>query len=136
MTPNETWKDIKGYEGHYMVSDLGRVKSVSRMVNGRLFESKLLRLERTKRNRIKVQLRGGKDRKMAWVHRLVAECFVPKVTGKNCINHINGISDDNRAVNLEWCTYKENSQHAWRTGLIKYETSGLKPRTKKIKENE
>jgi hypothetical protein len=52
-----------------------------------------------------------------FLHRLVAECFVPKVPGKEQVNHIDGNPDNNQASNLEWLTPKENSRHAIETGL-------------------
>lgn len=60
---------------------------------------------------------GGK-RKNFLVHRLVAEYFLPKVEGKNFINHKDGNRENNKVENLEWCTHQENINHAIKMGLI------------------
>lgn len=62
--------------------------------------------------------KGGKG-KTFLVHRLVAEAFIPKLKGKNYINHIDGSRLNNTAFNLEWCDHTENNNHAFDNGLIK-----------------
>jgi hypothetical protein len=58
----------------------------------------------------------GKKGNESW-HRIVAECFIPKIEGKDFVNHINGNKYDNRASNLEWVNRSENQLHAYKLGL-------------------
>ena len=104
----EIWKDIKGYEGLYQVSNLGRVKSLERYDSyNRKVDEKILK---TKENLgyIYVNLHKNGIQKGYKVHRLVAEAFIPNPDNKPCVDHINTIKDDNRVDNLRWVTYEEN----------------------------
>jgi len=115
----EQWKPILGYEGFYEVSDLGRVRSVERIVksssrNGgqRRRPSKILRQNPKKEGYLAICLSKDGKVKTHLVHRLVAEAFCPKGEGQEQVNHINYNRSDNRAINLEWCTCLENNRHS------------------------
>ena len=64
------------------------------------------------------------------IHRIVAECYIPKVKDKNFVNHINGNKFDNRASNLEWVNRSENQLHAYKIGLQKPKTGDNSPNYK------
>lgn len=103
ITSEEIWKEIKGYEGHYLVSNKGNVKSIKR--NSLIMEGGNL-----KGYRIISLWKNGIGR-MYRVHRLVAESFIPNPDGKPCVDHINGNRSDNRVENLRWVTPKENQNN-------------------------
>jgi hypothetical protein len=124
----EIWKDIKGYEGLYQVSNLGNVKSLKYNQQNIVKELELVKTTKGYRT---VNLKG----KVILVHRLVAETFVPNPENKKIINHINGIKNDNRAMNLEWCTPSENTQHAYRTGLKVATSNHLKKKINQYDKN-
>jgi len=114
----EIWKDIEGYEGLYMVSNLGRIKSLVGF-NGHIYVNrvKILNQSNTTTGYKKVELAKDKKKKSFKVHRLVAFAFIPNADKKPNINHKDGNPTNNNAKNLEWCTQKENVQHAVDTGL-------------------
>ena len=125
MEFKEQWKDIKGYEDHYQVSNLGRVRSKDRYVkrkNGRNTFCKGQLKNGTphyKNKYISVMLKVEQKEKRVFIHRLVAEHFIPNPENKATVNHKNGDKNDNSVFNLEWCTQKENNQHSYDIGLNK-----------------
>lgn len=177
----EIWKDIKGYENYYQVSNFGRIKSLKRTIslNNRnrkdnkynitglsknkyswiatymkdnkriskgfgintygndkalqlainelenrevdkkqLINEKILKMKLNSKGYIEVSLYKDKKCKIYLVHRLVATSFIDNLDNKKYINHKNGIKNDNRVYNLEWCTQSENMQHAYDTKLV------------------
>lgn len=123
----EIWKDIKNYEGIYQVSNLGRVRSLTRKVktfNGfRTTKGQLLKPLKTNRNYFRVDLKQNQQNKYVFIHRLVAETFIPNPNNYPVINHIDGNTSNNAVSNLEWCTQSHNIKEAYRVGRAK-PTSG------------
>ena len=103
----EIWKDIKGYEGLYMISSYGRVKSIGGR-RGSSNKPKILKQGTDTSGYKFVCFRVNKYSKTFKVHRLVAEAFIPNLNRYTEIGHINGIKTDNRVDNLRWCSHKDN----------------------------
>lgn len=114
---DEIWKDVVGYEGIYVVSNLGRIKRtlVRRGTSGGLMAQSATG---PRRNYLGVNLCSGNVRRPCKMHRIVAMAFCPGYApGMHC-NHIDGNTLNNRADNLEWVTQTENNRHAFRIGKM------------------
>lgn len=105
----EVWKDIKGYEELYQVSNYGRIKSLN---YNRTKKEKIMSLNNDSWGYLIVGLYKSK-RKNFRVHRLVAETFISNPENKPQVNHIDGNKQNNIVSNLEWVTQNENMKHSW-----------------------
>lgn len=109
----EEWKDIKGYEGIYQVSNFGNIKSL-------YGKEHLIKPFPRPNGYLGIMLyKNGKTHPRS-IHRIVAETFISNPEDKEQVNHINGIKTDNTTNNLEWCTRKENMAHSWKNGLRQF----------------
>lgn len=108
MASLEIWADLKGFEGYYKISTLGRVKSLPR--NGTVKHERILasNLGGRASRYARVRLRKAGVCSYHSVHRLMALTFLPRIEGKDLVDHINGDTHDNRVENLRWCTPCEN----------------------------
>lgn len=118
----EKWADISGYEGVYRVSSKGRVKSLPREVDSGLggikrLKGRMLKAQTNPFGYQQLELSKGGVRKTHTIHRLVAEAFLLNPENLPAVNHIDGVKANNRASNLEWCTYGHNMKEAFRLGL-------------------
>lgn len=95
--------------GNYIIYSNGNVLSLNR--------NKFLKPHKGEKGYLRVRLLFNGKYINYRVHRLVAIAFLPKLEGKNQVNHINGIKDDNRLENLEWCNNQENQIHAHKNNL-------------------
>ena len=123
----EIWKDVENYEGIYQVSNLGQVKSLDRWVNSSIKNNnkvmkkgkKLKKYVDSKTNYEYVKLSIYNKVKKSYIHRLVAQAFIPNPENKPQVNHIDGDKCNNRMNNLEYVSEKENMRHAFDNGLVK-----------------
>lgn len=113
----EIWKDIKGYEGLYQVSNLGRVKSLDRIVKDNTkdryqkLKGCILKSTSNGNDYQVVYLTKNSKRKNYYVHRLVAEYFIANPNNYKQVNHKDLNKHNNSVDNLEWITDIDNKKH-------------------------
>ena len=124
----EIWKNVIGYESKYEISNYGRVKSKEIFVFynhsktgerlSKIHKERILKTSFCKGyNTISLSLNGVLTKYR--LCRLVAINFIENKSNKPCVNHIDGVKTNDKASNLEWVTYKENMQHAYKNNLVK-----------------
>jgi hypothetical protein len=118
------FKKVIGFE-FYELNELGVLKSlprISKQRNGKQYtvKEKIMKPQIDNTGYIVFGLRNeNKETKKVYLHRILAELFIPNPENKPCVNHKDGVKYNNSLSNLEWCTYQENNNHAFETGLQK-----------------
>lgn len=142
MMSEEIWKPIKGYEGAYEVSNLGRVKALSRIVNvnnnGYFTQPEKIKAQSNHYRGYKtVGLKYNGTKKTAYVHRLVAETFLPNPDNLPQVNHKDEDKTNNCVENLEWCTNDYNIHYGTATVRNSLANKGkIPPNAIKIQHND
>jgi len=115
---DEIWKEVKGWNGKYLISNLGRLKSIGGKYKLKYPDGYITlgAIEMIGYRVVTMRRPGFKERNR--IHVLVANHFCDKPIGSQCVNHIDGNRLNNHSSNLEWTTTKGNIQHAVRTGLM------------------
>lgn len=125
----EVWRDIKGYEGYYQVSNLGHVRSLDRIVSnptngGYLIRGKLKKLGQDSDGYLETILSRAGINTYPRIHRLAANAFIPNPDNLPEVNHIDGDKSNNSVDNLEWASRLSNEVHARSSGLKAYRHKG------------
>ncbi len=121
----EIWKDIKGFEGRYQVSNLGNVKRLDRLIwngNGmQLLKSKILKpYKRHEYLRVKLYNENGLT-EQAVIHRLVAKAFIPNPHQYPMVLHGDNNPKNNNLNNLRWGNQSQNMKQMWKDNKKSYE---------------
>lgn len=132
------WYPVSGYYGYLEMMYDGvslTVRSIDRFISvvnpktnvefNRRQKSRVIKPNVSKNGYLTVALSKEGESRTTYVHRLIAKNYLPYKEGRDFVNHINGIKQDNRIENIEWCTNAENVKHAWKNGLCQATTRSL-----------
>ena len=118
----EIWRDIKGYEKMYQVSNLGNVR---RLVGFRCRNERIIKPLNKPNGYLKVQLHYNGRTRDVYIHRLVAEAFIPNPNNYTEVNHIDEDKTNNRFSNLEWCDRQYNAEYSLAKTVNQYSKYGV-----------
>lgn len=126
----EIWKDIERYEDKYQISNKGNVKVIKKWIGNKYCSKykkcdKIIHPVKDSAGYYCVSLWKKSKSKTHRIHVEVAKAFIPNPNNYPVINHIDGNKTNNYVNNLEWCTYKHNSQEAMELGLLKPNYIGI-----------
>lgn len=127
---NEIFLPVVNYEGIYEISNYGKLKRVLQGRGTRIYPKGSI----SKQGYLRYKLSVNDECVNIFSHCLVAQSFIPNPQSKPYINHIDGNPLNNHVSNLEWCTAKENTQHAFAIGLSTHK--GVKNSKCKISEKD
>lgn len=120
MDDDEEWRPVPGFGGLYEVSSHGRVRSKDRVVNRKngtaKWPGRILKIQKGSKGHYHVGLHFKGSSKVAFIHRLVAEAFIPNPEGLPLVRHLDDVKENNHVRNLAWGTHEDNAQDAIRNG--------------------
>lgn len=119
--------DIPSFKGRLKINKEGIVYS---LISNKILKTNILPNGYVT---IIIMLKNPRKTKTLYLHRLLAETFIPNPESKNTVNHKNGIKTDNRIENLEWATQSENNIHALNNNLRKSNTSKILEHNKSLR---
>lgn len=119
----EVWASVVGFEGRYEVSNYGAVRSLDRQVqlwrHVRTYPGQMLKPRAARNGYLRVKISDNGSHKWMAVHRLVCEAFNgPQPDGKEIVAHNDGCRTNNRAENLRWASWSENTQDRFKHGTM------------------
>lgn len=132
MAKDEIWRDVKGFEGRYQVSNKGNIFSVDRIVRGKKWGGRTLKPIHDKNGYLTVALYENGVGKNKKIHRLVSEAFLPNPNNYLEINHIDENKTNNHVENLEWCTREHNINHGKRTEKVSKRVRAINIKTGEV----